>query len=146
MVSGNHWSCVHTNLEAGDVLYADSIGREIPRDFEDTFSNFFQAICKVYEKKSDFIKSMQFVHEIQSTKSAHKCGYFCVKSFINKKDNMNVCGAAAVFFAITISDFTIVTEIIRKRKMTCYCAWMNNLELYSSFARKLLIKWLINFQ
>ena len=39
------------NLEAGDGLYADSIGREVPRDFEDTFSNFFQAIYKVYEKK-----------------------------------------------------------------------------------------------
>ena len=27
--------------------------------------------------------------------------------------------------------------------MTRYCAWMNNSELYSSFARKLLIKWYI---
>ena len=51
MMSGNHWSCVHFNIETGDGLYADSIGREVPRYFEDTFSNVFQAICKVYKKK-----------------------------------------------------------------------------------------------
>ena len=51
MVSGNHWSCVHINLETGDGLYADSIGREVPRDFGDTFSNYFQAIWKVYKEK-----------------------------------------------------------------------------------------------
>ena len=72
MVIGNHWSCVQIKLETGDVLYPDSIGREVPRDFEGTFSNFFQAICKVYEKKYGFIRSMQIAHEIQSTKSAHK--------------------------------------------------------------------------
>ena len=40
-----------------------------------------------------------------------------------------------------MSDFTIATEIIRKQKVTRYCTWMNDLESYSSFARKLLIKW-----
>ena len=49
MVSRNHWSCAHINLETGDRLYADSIGREVPRIFGDTFCNFFQAICKVKE-------------------------------------------------------------------------------------------------
>ena len=39
MVSWNHWSCVHINLETGDGLYAESLGREIPRDFGDTFNN-----------------------------------------------------------------------------------------------------------
>ena len=38
-VSGNQWSCVQINLEAGDGLYAESIGREIPCDFGDTFNN-----------------------------------------------------------------------------------------------------------
>ena len=52
MVSGNHYSCVHINLETGDGLYADSIGQEVPRNFENTFSNFFQAICKVYKKRT----------------------------------------------------------------------------------------------
>ena len=33
------------------MIYTDSKGREIPRDFEDTFSNFFQ-VSKVYEKKA----------------------------------------------------------------------------------------------
>ena len=51
MVSANHYSCVHINLETGDGLYTDSIGREVPCNFEDTSSNFFQAICKVYKKK-----------------------------------------------------------------------------------------------
>ena len=87
---------------------------------------------------------MEIAHEIQSTKSAHKCGYFCVKNFINQRNDMNVRGAAAIFSAITISDFKIATEIIRKRKMTRYCACMNDLELYSSFARKPLIKWCID--
>ena len=44
MVSGNHWSCVYINSETGDGLYADSIRREVPRDFGDAFSNYFQAI------------------------------------------------------------------------------------------------------
>ena len=52
MVSGNHCSCVHINLETGDELYADSIGREVPCNFGNTFSNFFQAICKVYKKRT----------------------------------------------------------------------------------------------
>ena len=104
MVIGNHWSCVDIKLETGDGFYADSIGREVPRDFEKSFSNFFKAICKVYKKKYDFIKSMQVAHEIQSTKSAHKCGYFCVKNFINQRNDINVCGAAAIFSAITMSE------------------------------------------
>ena len=51
MVIGNHWSGVNINLETGDGLYADSIGREIPHDFGDTFSNYFHAIWKVYKEK-----------------------------------------------------------------------------------------------
>ena len=60
MVSGNHWYCVHFNWETGDGLYTDSIGREVPLDFEDTFVDFFQVICKVYKENHDFItKSAQ---------------------------------------------------------------------------------------
>ena len=44
MVSGDHWSCEHINLETGDGLYADSIGRKVPHAFGDTFSNYFQTI------------------------------------------------------------------------------------------------------
>ena len=144
MVSGNHWSCVHINLEAGDGLYADSIGREVPRDFEDTISNFFQAICKAYERNYDFIKSKQVTQEIQPTKSAHKCGYFYVKNFINQRNYINICGVAAIFSAMTMSDLKIATEIIQKQKNDPgYCAWMNYLESSSSLARKLLIKWYI---
>ena len=51
MVSGSHWSAVHVNLESGDGFYADSIGREVPRDFGDTFSNYFQTIWKGYKEK-----------------------------------------------------------------------------------------------
>ena len=51
MVSGNNRFCVHINLESGDGLYADSIGREVPRDFGDTFSNYFQTIWKGYKEK-----------------------------------------------------------------------------------------------
>ena len=47
---------------------------------------------------------------------------------------MKVCGAAAIFSAITMCDFKIATEIIQKRKMTRYFAWMNDLDSYSSFA------------
>ena len=53
---------------------------------------------------------------------------------------MTVCETAATFSPITMFDFTIATKIIRKRKMSRYCAGMNGLESYSSFARKLLIK------
>ena len=54
---------------------------------------------------------------------------------------MNVYGAAAIFSTIPMSDFKIATEFIRKRKMTRYCAWINDLESYSSFATKPYIKW-----
>ena len=79
---------------------------------------------------------MQVAHEIQPTKSAHKCGSFPVKNYIYQRSSMIVCGAAAIFSAISMSDFTITTEIIRKRKMTRYYAWMNDVESYSSFVRK----------
>ena len=134
MVSGSNWSCVHINLEPGDGLCADPIGQEVPRDFGDTFSKSFQTICKVYEKIYDFIKSMQVAHEIQSAKTAHKCACFCIKNFFNKRNDMKVCGVAAIFSAITMSDFKIATEIIQKRKMTRYFALMNDLDSYISFA------------
>ena len=109
VVTRNHRSCVHINLETGDGLYADSIGQEVPRNFEDTFSNFFQAIFKVYEKNYDFIKSMQVSHEIRSTKCVQKCGNFCVKKIVNQRNGLKVCRAAAIFSAITMSDFKIAT-------------------------------------
>ena len=83
-------------------------------------------------QRKDFIKFTHVAYEIQWTKSAHRCGYFCVKNFINQRNHMILCGAAAIFFAITMSDFTIATKIIRRRKITRYCAWMNGLESYSS--------------
>ena len=54
---------------------------------------------------------------------AHKCAYFCVKNVINQTKHMIVCGAAAIFSAIMMSDFTIATKIMRRRKMTRYCPW-----------------------
>ena len=44
MVSENNCFSVHINLETGDGVCASLIGQEAPRDFEDTFSNFSQAI------------------------------------------------------------------------------------------------------
>ena len=64
------------------------------------------------QKNYDFIKFMQVIHEIQSTKRAQKCSYFCVKIFINQRSEMNVCGAAAIFSTIAMSDFKIATELI----------------------------------
>ena len=57
---------------------------------------------------------------------------------------MNVCGVVAIFPAITMSNFIIATEVIRKRKMTLCCAWMKDLESYIYFARKLLIRWYVD--
>ena len=110
IVSGNHWSCVQIKLETGDGLYSDSIGREVPRDFEDTFSNFSQYAN--FMKKYDFFKSMQVAHEIQSTKSAYKFGCFRVKNFINQRNGMIVCRAVVIFSAISMSDFPKATKII----------------------------------
>ena len=52
---------------------------------------------------------------------------------------MHVCGVAVMVSAITMSDFTTATKIIRKRKMTLCWAWMKDLESYCSFTRKLLM-------
>ena len=49
---------------------------------------------------------------------------------------MIVCGAAAISSAIVMSDFTLTTDINRKGKLTRYYAWINDLETYSSSARK----------
>ena len=89
---------------------------------ETHLATFFKQYAKYTKNKYDFIKSMQAAHEIQSTKSPHKCKYFNIKKIINQRNDMIVCGAAAKFSAVTMSDFTIATQIIRKRKMTCYCA------------------------
>ena len=69
MVSGNHWPCVHINLETGDGLYTDSIGREVPRDFEDTFSNFFQEIYKIYEKKLTLLNPCKLLMKFNQQKA-----------------------------------------------------------------------------
>ena len=54
MVSENHQSCEHFNLETGDGLCRFYKTR-VPRDFQDTFSNFFQAIRKLYEKNTTLL-------------------------------------------------------------------------------------------
>ena len=98
-------------------------------------ATFFNQYAK-YTKKYDFINSMQVAQDIHSTKISDKCGYFRVKNYIYQRNGMIFCGAAAIFSAITMSDFIKDTEIIRKQKRTRYYAWMNDLESYSSFARK----------
>ena len=85
---------------------------------ETHLATLFKQYAEYMEKNYDVVKSMQVAHEIQSTKSAHKCAYFCVKNFINERNDMKVCGAAAIFSAITMSDFKIATEIIGKRHVT----------------------------
>ena len=42
---------------------------------------------------------MQVAHEIQSTKRTLKCGYFCVKSFINQRNDL--CYSGFKFFRET---------------------------------------------
>ena len=98
-------------------------------------ATFFNQYAK-YTKKYDFINSMQVAQDIHSTKISDKCGYFRIKNYIYQRNGMIFCGAAAIFSAITMSDFIKDTEIIRKQKRTRYYAWMNDLESYSSFARK----------
>ena len=53
---------------------------------------------------------------------------FLCEKVINRRNDVNVCGAAAIFSAITMSDFKTATKIIRKRKMDRYCNSMNDLE------------------
>ena len=57
------------NLKTRDGLYTDSIGREVPRDFEGTFSNFFQAICKVYEKDYTLLNSCKLLIKFNEQKA-----------------------------------------------------------------------------
>ena len=40
--------------------------------------------------------------------------YVSLKNLINQRNDMNVFGAAAIFSAITMSDFTIATKITRR--------------------------------
>ena len=79
---------------------------------------------------------MKVAQDIHSTKISDKCEYFRVKNSIYQRNGMIFCGAAAIFSAITMSDFIKDTEVIRKQKRTRYYASMNDLESYISFARK----------
>ena len=83
---------------------------------ETHLATFFKQYGKYTKETMTFIKSVQVIHEIQSTKNAHKCGQFCVKNFINQRNGMNVCGAAAIFSAITMFDFKIATELFENEK------------------------------
>ena len=83
---------------------------------ETHLATFFKQYAKYTKETMTFIKSVQVVHEIQSTKNAHKCGQFCVKNFINQRNDMNVCGAAAIFSLITMFDFKIATELFENEK------------------------------
>ena len=81
VVSGNHWSCVHINLETGDGLYADSIGGEVPRNFGDTFSNYFQAIWKVY-KENTLSNPCTLLMKFNEQKArAQMCIFLCKKCY-----------------------------------------------------------------
>ena len=73
MVSGNHWSCVHIILETGDGLYADSIGREVPRYLQDTFSNVFQPI---YEKHMTLINPCRLIMKLNQQKACTNVDIF----------------------------------------------------------------------
>ena len=79
---------------------------------------------------------MQVAQDIHSTKISDKCEYFPVKNSIYQRNGIIFCGAVTIFSAITMSDFIKHTGIIRKQKRTRYYASMNDLESYSSFARK----------
>ena len=57
------------------------------------------------------------------------------KKVIYQRNDMIVCGAAAIFSAMAMFHFTITTDINRKGKLTRYYAWINDLETYSSSAR-----------
>ena len=96
MLSGNHWSCVHINLETGDGLYADSIGWEVPRHFGDTFSNYFQAIWKVYKEKT-LSNPCTLLMKFNEQKTHINVDIFDVKIVINQRNHMIVCGLLQYF-------------------------------------------------
>ena len=58
MESGNHWSCVHISLETEDGLYADSVGREVPRDVLPTFFKQYAKYMKKVMTLSNPCKSL----------------------------------------------------------------------------------------
>ena len=67
MVSGNHWSCVHIDIETGDGLYADSIGREVPRYFETHLATFFKEYAKC-TKKMTLLNSSKLLMKLDQQK------------------------------------------------------------------------------
>ena len=80
MVSGNHWSCVHINLETGDGLYADSIGREVPRDFGDNLATIFKQYGK-YTKKNLYQIGARCLRNSMNKKRAQLWIFLCKKIY-----------------------------------------------------------------
>ena len=66
------------NLETGDGLYADSIRREVSRDFGYTFNNYFQAMWKVYKEKT-LSNPCRCLWNSMNKKGAKMCKFFCKK-------------------------------------------------------------------
>ena len=60
VVTRNHRSCVHINLETGDGLYADSIGQEVPCDFEH-LATFFKQYSKYTKKTMTLLNPCKFL-------------------------------------------------------------------------------------
>ena len=60
-------------------------------------ATFFKQYAKYTKKNRDFIKSMPIAREIQSTKSARKCGYFRVNILSIKEQDDWLRGCYNIF-------------------------------------------------
>ena len=70
------------HLETGDGLCTDSIRREVLHDFGDTFSNSFQAICKVYEKTMTLLNPCKLLMKFNQQKARTNVHIFEQKTLL----------------------------------------------------------------
>ena len=132
MVRENHWFCVHINLETGYELYADSIANSFSKTH---LATFFKEYAKHTKINMTLLNPCKFLMKFNQQEASTNVEIFMWKNIYQRND-MIVCGAAAISSAIVMSDFTLTTDINRKGKLTRYYAWINDLETYSSSARK----------
>ena len=80
MVTGNHWSCVQIKLETGDVLYPDSIGREVPRDLKAHLATFFKQYAKSTKKNMALLNPCKLLMKFNQQKVRTNI-FLCKKTY-----------------------------------------------------------------
>ena len=99
------------------------------------FATFFKQYTKYTKKNMTLLNPCKLLMKFNQQKARTNVDIFVQKILLNKETTSTSVG----LLQYSPQSRCLNTEIIGKQKMTLYRAWMNGLEPFSSFTRKLLI-------